>query len=200
MTEGKQVGGGLPKRRTLTSGFLRVVGFVVITALLSVLAFRAADVYSSHRSKDIKNALCLCGISSMTESQLQKTIVSNHLIVYWAGPQDNMEYLLDASDRSAIVLTMLPADRPPNGIGAAYSRITTYVQTKAFQSVLSGGGNSHGSAFINSDGNSVFYTSSDLENVFIGIRGKDVELQISNSTPGESLVIARQPRVLRPIT
>lgn len=136
----------------------------------------------------------------MTESQLRQTVVSNHLIVYWAGPSKGSNYLLDTVEANVIVLTVLPPGQHETQTRTSYLQFATYVQKNAFKVVLSGGNNPDVGGFINADGNSVFYSSLDPKNVFVGIKGKDIEVQIFHPVQGRSLEIANTPGMLIPIT
>jgi len=136
----------------------------------------------------------------MTESQLRETVVSNHLLVYWAGPQIGANYLLDTVESNVIVLTVLPPSQKTQATRSSYPQIATYVLKNAFEAILSGGGNQDVAGFINADGNAVFYSSLDPKNVFVGLRGMDVEVQIFDPDPGTSLAIAKEAGRLTPIT
>lgn len=185
------------RKRTLTIRAL----FLSLVAILFTSGFIGlAHLYSSGKSSNVRVALQLNGLSEISEAQLRELVISNHLKVYWAGPQDNVEYLLNASNPTAIVLTILPTNRPPKGIRASYPQITTYVLENAFQAVLEGGGNPDVKGVITGDGNSVFYTNMDPNEVFVGLRGKNIELQIFDPSHRLWLALLKDPSRLRPIT
>ena len=175
---------------------------MVITALLSVTAVAVADVYSAIRSKATQNGLALLGLSTLSESQLRHIVVSNHLTVYWGGSQENTEYLLNASNPSAIVLTMLPIDRPPKGIRATYPQITTYIVDNAFQVVLSGGGNPDVHGVLMPSGNSLYYSSENPDVAYVGIPGRNIEVEVFDPSQPQRLWLAllKDPGRLEQIT
>lgn len=186
--------------RRLESRFIRFLTFLVIIALSSFLAFKVADLYTSNKNANVEKGLRLTGLDAMTESQLRKIVVSNHLLVYWTGHQKSATYLLDAADPKAIVLTILLPGTRVKAIRASYPEVVTYIQKRAFEAVLIGGGNVEVGGFINADGNSVFSSKEDSKDTYVGIRGRDIELLIFHPTPNMSLDIATQPGRLRPIT
>lgn len=178
---------------------LRASSFIAVIALACALAIQVANIYESYRTADLENGLRLHGLRVMTEAQLRETVDSNHLVVYWAGSEKGSKYLLDSVEANVIVLTIIPADSEPNQTRAMHPQIATYEVKDAFQAVLAGGGNPDVAGFINGDGNSVFYSQLDPDNVFVGVRGRDIELQIFDPSPGVSLALAREPGRLTPI-
>lgn len=178
----------------------RVFSFIAVIALASALAIQMANIYESYRTADVVNGLRLHGLKAMTQDQLRETVESNHLVVYWAGPEKGATYLLDTVEANVAVLTILPPGIDPKQTRASRPQIATYDVKDAFQAVLTGGGNPDVAGFISADGNSVFYSRLDPKNVFVGVRGRDVELQIFDPSPGVSLAIARERGRLRPIT
>jgi hypothetical protein len=164
------------------------------------VAFFGADLYIAHKSTGLDAALRVHALSSMSESQLRQTVVSNNLIVYWAGPSPGSNYLLDTVEANVIVLTVLPPGQREAKTHTTYPQFATYVLKNAFTVVLNGGNNPDVGGFINRYGNSVFYSSLDPKNVFVGIRGQDIEVQIFHPTQGMSLQIANQAGGLVPIS
>ncbi len=185
------------RRKLLT---IRTVLLILVATLSTFGAIGLGHIHGVRSSYGTKIALQLNGQSEMTESQLRKVVTSNHLLVYWAGGEKDARYLLSSTNRAAIVLTILPPITVARSTRASYPEITTYTQSDAFQAVLSGGGNANVGGFINDDGNSVFFTKMDPHDVYVGIRGLDIELQIFNPSPGQSLALAREAGMLRPIS
>lgn len=189
-----------PSGLTVKPRLFRDFRFLFVIVLSSALAVFGADLYRTHTSAGVENGLRLIGESAMTQSQLRETVVSNHLVVYWAGPAEGSNYLLDTIEANVIVLTVLPPGQRVKQTRSSYPQFATYVQKNAFKTVLSGGNDPNVAGFINADGNSVFYSSLDPKNVFVGIRGQDIEVQIFHPTQGMSLQIATQAGRLVPIT
>lgn len=189
-----------PSGLTVKPRLFRDFRFLFVIVLSSALAVFGADLYRTHTSAGVENGLRLIGESAMTELQLRETVVSNHLLVYWAGPRGGSNYLLDTIEANVIVLTELPPGQRVKATRSSYPQIATYIQRNAYKIVLKAGNNPNVSGFVNGDGNSVFYSSLDPKNVFVGIKGKDIEVQIFHPSQGNSLEIANTPGMLVPIT
>jgi len=188
-----------PSRLTVKPRFFRDLRFLLVILVSTALAVVGADLYHSRSSTGLDEALRVHALSSMSESQLRQTVVSNHLLVYWAGPSKGSNYLLDTLEANVIVLTVLPHGQLVAQTRTSYPQFVTYILKNAFKAVLAGGSTSNAAGFINSDGNAVFFSSSDSKNIFIGLKGKDVEVQIFDPNAGVALEIAREPGRLVPI-
>ncbi len=179
---------------------VRTVLLILVATLSTYGAIGLGNIHRATTSHDIQVALQLNAQSEMTQFQLRKVVTSNHLLVYWAGGEKDARYLLSSTNRAAIVLTILPPMDVARSTRATYPQITTFTQVGAFQAVLTGGGNMNVAGFINGDGNSVFFTKLDPNDVYVGLRGSDIELQIFDPSPGQSLALAREAGRLRPIS
>lgn len=189
-----------PRGLAVKPRIFRNFRFLIVIVLSSALAVFGADLYHIRTSASNENELRLLGLSSMTQLQLRDTVSSNHLVVYWAGPREGANYLLDTVEANVTVLTVLPPGQREAQTRTSYPQFATYVQKDAYKIVLNGGNNPNVSGFVNPDGNSVFFTSLDPKNVFVGIKGKDIEVQIFHPVQGESLAIANTRGMLVPIT
>lgn len=185
------------RRKLLT---VRTVILILVATLSTLGAIGFGHIHRVTSARGVEIALQLNGQSEMTALQLRKVVTLNHLQVFWAGAEKDARYLLSSTHRDAIVLTILPPISVARSTRASYPEITTYTQSDAFQAVLSGGGNANVGGFINDDGNSVFFTKMDPHDVYVGIRGLDIELQIFDPSPGQSLALAREAGRLRPIS
>lgn len=185
------------RRKLLT---IRTVLLILVASLSTTAAIGLGHLHRVATTRPIEVALELNGQVELSESQLRKLVTSKHLIVYWAGPQSNVEYLINASNPAAIVLTMLPIDRPPKGIRASYPQITTYIVDNAYQVVLSGGGNPDVQGVKMPSGNSVYYTNANPDEVYVGIPGRNIELQVFDPTQRLWLYLLNDPGRLAQIT
>lgn len=189
-----------PRRLEPMPRIIRNARFLVVIILSSLLAVYGADLYRTHSTKNVESGLRLIGESAMTQTELRDVVVSNHLTVYWAGPSGDSNYLLDTTEPAVNVLTILPPGQRSKVTRSSYPQFATYTLKNAYKIVLNGGNNPDVSGFINPEGNSVFFSSLDPKNVFVGIKGMDIEVQIFHPTQGKSLEIANTPGLLIPIT
>ena len=191
------IGSTWSRKKLLT---IRTVLLSLVAILSTLGAIGLEHLHQSSNGNGVAVALQLNGQSEITEAQLRKLVIENHLQVFWAGPEQGSRYLLSSMDRTAIVLTILPPINTGRSTRATYPEITTYVEKDAFTAVLNGKQSQGGGGFLNSDGNSVFFSESDPKNVYVGLRGLDIEIQIYDPTPGRSLAIAKGVGTLRPIS
>lgn len=178
---------------------VRVVLLLLVAILSTSGAVFLGIFHRTSGTSSIEVALKLNGLTEMTQSQLRKIVTSNHLQIYWAGPEKDARYLLNATNRAAIVLTILPPLNVGRSTRASYSEITTYVVKDAFEAVLNGIQDEGGSGFLNPDGNSVFFRASAPRDVYVGLRGRDIEIEVYDPAYGMSLQIAMGVGTLRPI-
>lgn len=191
------IGSTWSRKKLLT---IRTVLLSLVAVLSTLGAIGFGHLRQSNNGNGVAVALQLNGQSEITEAQLRKLVVANHLTVFWTGPEAGARYLLSSTDRTAIVLTILPPINTGRAARATYPEVITYVEKDAFTAVINGRQDQGSGGFLNADGNSVFYSELDPKNVYVGLRGLDIEIQIYNPVPGESLAIAKGVGTLRPIS
>lgn len=156
-----------PKKRSLRL----LVTFVVV---LVVAAAGYFIVTHFTKGGDVQK---LAGKVAMSAGELRSVVLANHLTVYWAGPTDGAKYALIVKPASIFVRYL------PNGQGLAdtttsYRVVATYVQKNAFLITQSAGAVVGNVGFTNVDGNAVFYVKTRPTNVYMGIKGKDIQLEV----------------------
>jgi len=160
---------------------IRTVVFIVIIALAAGGYF-----YISHANKtaDISQ---LQGRVPLSQTELRNLVIANHLTVYWAGPMDGAKYTLTANTSGIAYLKYLPGGVGLNDTKTLFRVIGTYTQKKAFAVAQNTGAAPGNVGFINADGNAVVYSSSRQSNVYIGVKGKDVQIEVFDPADGQAL-------------
>jgi len=166
---------------------LRLVIAIVAAVVLSV---GASVLIASNHQKKVDQLLMVNGFLSMDEKQLREVVIAKGLTVYWAGPQNGGRYVLNASNPLQISLQYLPRGKGITDAGGVYRALETFVQKDAFAVVQKGGTSENGVGFINADGNSVYYNKLDPTSVYIGVKGQDLQVQIFDPKPDQSLGLA----------
>jgi hypothetical protein len=165
--------------------------------LLVILVFLGSALISrSDRAGDLKK---IQGKVAMTEQQLRNVVKAKHLSIYWAGPVAGDKYALMAQKSGEAFVRYLPAGRGLTDIGATFRIIATYVQKDAFATTRAAGAQVGNIGFTNVDGNSVFYVKLRPTNVFVGVLGKDIQLEIFDPTIDQALAIALFHGQIQPI-
>jgi hypothetical protein len=142
-------------------------------AVLVVIGFFL--ISNANRNSDTSQIL---GKVALSETELHDLVIAKHLTVYWAGPLAGAKYTLSANTKGVAVLKYLPGGVGLNDTKTLFRAIGTYAQKSAFGIARNTGAGPGNTGFINADGNAVFYTSSRPTNVYIGIKGKDVQVEV----------------------
>lgn len=124
------------------------------------------------------DAAKLQGKVAMSADELRSVVAAHHLTVYWAGPTDGAKYALIATKPGSIFVRYLPNGQGLTDTTTSYRVIATYSQKNAFLITQSAGSVVGNVGFTNVDGNAVFYVKTRPTNVYMGIKGKDIQLEI----------------------
>lgn len=118
------------------------------------------------------------GKVALSAGELRDVVLARKLTVYWAGPQEGAKYALTSTGAGIAYVRYLPGGVGINDTKTAFRAVGTYTQKNAFAVNQATGAQEGNLGFINSDGNAVFYTKSRPTNVYIGIKGKDIQVEI----------------------
>jgi hypothetical protein len=118
------------------------------------------------------------GILAMSADDLRSIVLAKHLTVYWVGPMIGAKYALTANKAGSTFVRYLPNGNGLNDTTTSFRVIATYPQKSAFLITQSAGGVSGNVGFTNVDGNAVFYVKKRPTNVYMGIKGKDIQIEI----------------------
>lgn len=147
-------------------------------AFLAVIVLGVAGYFIiSHYSKnnDVQRTQ---GRIAMSADELRAVVISKNLTVYWAGPVTGAKYALIATKPGSSFVRYLPNGNGLNDTTTSFRVIATYVQKGAFLITQSAGGVTGNVGFTNVDGNAVFYVKTRPTNVYMGIKDKDIQIEI----------------------
>lgn len=151
---------------------------LIIGSLLAVIVLGIAGYFIiSHYSKS-SDAQKIQGKVAMSADELRSVVTAKHLTVYWAGPMSGAKYALIANKPGSAFVRYLPNGNGLNDTTTSFRVIATYAQKGAFLITQSAGGVSGNVGFTNVDGNSVFYVKTRPTNVYMGIKDKDIQIEI----------------------
>lgn len=160
-----------PKRKR--SRPLLVLGSLLAVVVLGIAGYFILSHYS--KSTDEQKVQ---GKVAMSADELRSVVLAKHLTVYWAGPMAGAKYALIANKPGAAFVRYLPNGNGLNDTTTSFRVIATYVQKGAFLITQSAGGVSGNVGFTNVDDNAVFYVKTRPTNVYMGIKGKDIQIEI----------------------
>jgi hypothetical protein len=138
----------------------------------------------SRQSSDTQKTL---GKVAMTADELRSVVLAKKLVVYWAGPVSGDKYALITNNAGASFVRYLPNGQGIGDSTTSYRVIATYTQKDAFLITQSAGGVSGNVGFTNVDGNAVFYVKTRPTNVYMGIKNKDIQIEIFDPGIDQSL-------------
>ena len=170
--------------------FRRFIPYVVTALLFSTVSFGAEYYFNTKRQASEEMLLVLNGGKAVDVQELRDVVLANHLNVYWVGPEKGSKYVLNAAVRTSISLRYIPANKSPKDAQISYREVGTFVSANAFVVTQKAGSLANGVGFVNVDGNAVYYDSRDPKNVYLGIKGEDIQVEIFDPRPDQSLAAA----------
>lgn len=162
-------------------------GIAVVIAII-IGALLLAGFYfgtHAHRTTDTQK---MRGTVVLSEKELRDLVVSNQLTVYWTGPIKGDKYSLFVPKTGIAIVRYLPGGRGISDAAPLYRLVATYVQKDAFSTTRLAGTKVGNLGFVNIDGNSVFYVKARPTNVYVGLKNKDVQIEIFD--PGQDQAVA----------
>lgn len=140
------------------------------------------------------------GKVALSAQELRDVVVAKKLVVYWAGPQDGAKYTLIASTPGVAFVRYLPGGVGLNDTKTLFRAIGTYTQKNAFAVSTAGAAASGNVGFVSADGNAVFYSKARPTNVYVGIKGKDVQVEVFDPVVDQALGLVLVKNQVRQIS
>ena len=164
--------------------------YLIAAILFSVLGSVAGHVLGSkEKAANTVPRVILPGAQTMNEEQLRALVVAKGLMVYWLGPRTGATYVLNTSLVNGISLRTISDSASSNTI-QTYYEIGTFISPNAFTLTQKAATQPNGVGFINADGNAIYYDARDPNNVYIGLKNADVQVEIFDPRPGQALAAA----------
>lgn len=171
----------------------------LIVAIVVVLLGVGGYYFISSNSDKGTNLEKIQGKVALSADELRDVVVANKLTVFWAGPQDGVKYTLVATSPGVAFVRYLPGGVGVDDTKTAFRAVGTYTQKNAFTVNKNAGNLTGNTGFINSDGNAVFYAKSRPTNVYIGIKGKDIQVEVYDPVANQALSLALASNQIRAI-
>lgn len=158
----------------------------LIALILAVIVLVGGGFYLFSNSKSSDEAK-VQGKVALTAQELRDVVLTKKLTVYWAGPQVGAKYALTSTGIGTAYVRYLPAGVGLNDSKTPLRAVGTYTQKNAFAVSQATGKTDGNVGFISADGDAVFYTKSRPTNVYIGIKGKDIQVEIFDPVVDQAL-------------
>lgn len=151
---------------------------LVLGSLIAVVILGVAGYFIISQFGSSNDAQKIQGKVAMSVDELRSVVLAKRLTVYWAGPVTGAKYALIANKPGSSFVRYLPNGNGLNDTTTSFRVIATYTQKGAFLITQSAGGVSGNVGFTNVDGNAVFYVKTRPTNVYMGIKDKDIQIEI----------------------
>jgi len=186
-----------PVKRRRVRNLLPHLATAIIFSVLSI----SVEHYISDRNSSVQeDLLVIHGAKAVTAEELRDVVVRNGLTVYWVGEETGYKYLLNAAVPSSISVRYIPAGSANQVGNATYREIGTFVSEGAFQITRDAASLENGVGFINVDGHAVYYDSRDPTNVYVGIKDKDIQIEVFDPRPDQALAKAMSSKTVSRIS
>lgn len=173
----------------------RKVLIAILVAILVVGGF--AFVRHQRSGNDIAK---IQGKVALSAQELRDVVVAKHITAYWVGPQDGAKYTLIASTPGVAFVRYLPGGVGLTDTKTLFRAIGTYTQKNAFAVSTAGGLVVGNAGFVDADGNAVFYSKARPTNVYVGIKGKDIQIEVFDPVVDQALGLVLVKNQVRQIS
>lgn len=183
---------GIPRKKKRSSRVLQVLILVIILAL--------GGFFIVQHQRSGSDAAKIQGKVALSASELRDVVVAKKIVAYWAGPLDGAKYTLIATTPGVAFVRYLPGGVGLNDTKTLFRAIGTYTQKNAFAVSTAGAAANGNVGFVSADGNAVFYSKARPTNVYIGIKGKDVQVEVFDPVVDQALGLVLVKNQVRQIS
>lgn len=171
---------------------------VLISILIAILVVGGFALVRHQRSSG--DLAKIQGKVALSAQELRDVVVAKNLTVYWTGPQDGAKYSLIASTPGLAFVRYLPGGVGLNDTNTRFRAVGTYAKRNAFAVSTEGALLAGNTGFVNADGNAVFYATARPSNVYIGIKGKDIQVEVFDPVADQALGLVLVKNQVRQIS
>jgi hypothetical protein len=175
VSEARDVAKGKSSRKVLT--------WIVIAIAIVLLG----GFFAVSQSRGTSDLAKIQGKVALTAQELRDVIVAKKITAYWSGPQDGAKYTLIATTPGVAFVRYLPGGVGLGDTKTLFRAIGTYTQKNAFAVSTAGALALGNVGFVNADGNAVFYSKARPTNVYMGIKAKDIQVEVFDPVVDQSL-------------
>lgn len=158
---------------------------VLIAILVAILVVGGFSFVRHQRSGN--DLAQIQGKVALSAQELRAVVAAKHITAYWVGPQDGAKYSLIASNPGIAFVRYLPGGVGLNDTKTLFRAIGTYTQKNAFAVSTAGALVLGNAGFVNADGDAVFYSNARPTNVYVGIKGKDIQIEVFDPVVDQAL-------------
>jgi hypothetical protein len=155
---------------------LVVIAIVLVGGFFAVKHFRSSGDLAKVQGK-----------VALSAQELRDVVIAKKITAYWAGPVDGAKYTLIATTPGVAFVRYLPGGVGLTDTKTLFRAIGTYTQKNAFAVSTAGGLALGNVGFVNADGNAVFYSKARPTNVYVGIKGQNIQVEVFDPVVDQAL-------------
>ncbi len=163
---------------------------MLISAGVAVVALVFGAFYFGSRLNQPGDAQKLQGTVALSEHGLRDLVNRQHLTVYWTGAVSGNKYTLFIPKAGAAVVRYLPPGTIITDTSSTFRLVATFIQKNAFVLTSAAILQKTNLGFVNIDGNAAYYLKTRPTNVFVGLKGKDIQIEIFDPGQGQAVALA----------
>ena len=168
----------------------RLVSYLIATVILSTATVGAVYPFQTKQKVVVSDTNITLGPQTLDADHLRSLVISKGLAVYWLGARGGATYVLNTSIAGGVSLRAIDNSSGSSDPIQTYYEIGTFVTQNAFEITQKAALQPYGVGFINVDGNSVYYDTRDPKNVYVGLKGADIEVEIYDPRADQALAAA----------
>jgi hypothetical protein len=180
-------------------GTLGRVTVFVIALFATLIPISVGEVHVSDSATHIDRYLMLHGYYAMDAQELLEIVRLKKIEAYWTGPVVGAKYVLDTSEVNRVTIRYLLEGDSVDDIDSGKRVVSTYHVNDGY-SVITNAANFKGTTGLSTvNGNRILFYENYPKNIYLGIKGKDVEIEIYDKEPGRALQLAITEGLVRPV-
>ena len=199
LNEITNVSHGSSKAFVRKKGTRRFVPYLIAAIILSTATAGAVYLFHTKQKVVVTDTSITPGPQTLDADHLRSLVISKGLAVYWLGPRAGATYVLNTSLADGVSLRAIDNSSGSSDPIQTYYEIGTFVTQNAFEITQKAALQPYGVGFINVDGNAVYYDTRDPKNVYVGLKGTDIEVEIYDPRANQALAAALMQGNLRRI-
>ncbi|MEI9907104.1 MAG: hypothetical protein WDO06_03585 [Actinomycetota bacterium] len=181
----REISGDYKPVRRLRVRYL--IPYIITAIIFSGISVTAERYLTSKQHAAEENLLVIHGAKAVDAKELRDVVIKNGLTVYWVGEEPGAKYILNAAITSGISVRYIPAGTSSTDATTTYREVGTFVSPQAFSVTRKAASLDNGVGFINVDGNAVYYDSRDPKNVYVGLKNKNIQVEVFDPRPDQAL-------------
>lgn len=177
----------------------RFYAVVILIALIVATGFYYVANTHLAASTATFNVEAVQGKVALTGAELRQVVLQEGITAYWVGPEPGSKYALSVLTDGQVFVRYLPDGKGLGDKKASFKVVATYVTANAFAKTQEAATAAGSVGFVDGDGNAIYYARTRPTNVYIGLKGVDLQLEVFDPLAGKALLAAKSSGMVRKV-